>query len=125
MNRKFRWLPPLLWGLLIAVLSLIPGGTGSLQLFGIPYADKIGHFVMYAIWAFLIFHSFDGHPNVSPSRAFWLTIILGTVVGILLEYGQYAMTLGRTFETADMLLNGLGSICGSLAGRVLKLNFYK
>ena len=57
-----RWLPPVLWGLVIFVLSLMPGGQGNMLLFGIPHFDKVGHFGMYAIWAFLIFMALCGYP---------------------------------------------------------------
>ncbi len=116
LNRKFRWIPPILWGILIAVLSLIPGGPGNLNIFGIPYFDKIGHFGMYSIWTFLIFIAFSGHHGIQLKKAFWLTFIIGTIVGILFEYAQFEMRLGRMFEYNDMIANGLGSLTGALCG---------
>lgn len=87
---------------------------------GIPYFDKIGHFGMYGIWTFLIFNAFSGNQNISLQRAFWSTFILGTLIGILFEYIQYAMQLGRMFEVDDMIANGLGSLLGALIGWRLK-----
>ncbi len=116
LNRKFRWIPPILWGILIAVLSLIPGGPANLNFLGIPYFDKIGHFGMYSIWTFLIFIAFSGNPGIELKRAFWLAFIFGTIVGILFEYAQLEMRLGRAFEINDMIANGLGSLTGSLCG---------
>src|SRR5512135_764993 len=43
-NPFIRWLPVFLWGLVILVLSLMPGGPGNMMLFGIPHFDKVGHF---------------------------------------------------------------------------------
>lgn len=116
MNRKFRWIPPVIWGLLVAVLSLIPGGAGNFNLFGITHIDKVGHFGMYAIWALLIFFAFAGFQQISLQRAMWMSFLLGTLIGILLEFGQFMLTVDRSFEINDMIANGLGSFIGPLAG---------
>ncbi len=109
-------MPPVLWGCLIIVLSLLPGGKTNLQLFGIPYADKVGHFGMYAIWSFLIYNAFFRPNKLTRPQAFWSTIILSTLIGIALEYGQNTVTIGRSYELADMVANALGAISGSLFG---------
>ncbi len=111
-----RWLPPVLWGLVIFVLSLMPGGQGNMLLFGIPHFDKVGHFGMYAIWAFLIFMALCGYPLISKTKAFWISVLLGAVTGVALEYGQYFMHQGRSFELADMIANAFGAVIGSVSG---------
>ena len=116
MKGKYFWLPPVLWGCLIIVLSLLPGGKTHLQLFGIPHADKIGHFGMYAIWSFLIYQAFVRPENISRSKAFWSTILLSSLIGIVLEYAQNTVTIGRSYELADMVANALGAVTGSLVG---------
>lgn len=116
MKGKYRWIPPVLWGFLITFLSLIPGGPSNLNFFGIPYFDKIGHCGMYAIWTFLIFLAFSGTSSISFRKAFWITFILGTLIGISFEFLQYAMRLGRMFEVNDMIANGIGSLVGALGG---------
>jgi len=119
-DRKFRWLPPVLWGMLIAILSLIPGGPGNLNFLGIPYFDKIGHCGMYAAWAFLIFNAFAGNQGFSASKSFWWTVILGSCVGVTLEFIQNAMALGRQFEIWDMVANACGAFIGASFGNFLK-----
>ncbi|MBL0008635.1 MAG: VanZ family protein [Saprospiraceae bacterium] len=111
-----RWLPPVLWGLVIFVLSLMPGGQGNMLLFGIPHFDKVGHFGMYAIWAFLIFMALCGYPLISQTKAFWISVLLGAITGVALEYGQYFMHQGRSFELADMIANAFGAVIGSVSG---------
>ncbi len=120
MNGKYRWFPPIGWGVLITILSLIPGGAGNLPLFGIPYADKIGHFGMYAIWAFLFSRSFTARPGSTPTGSFWKAFILCTLIGILLEFGQDFLRSGRSYEIADMLANGLGALAGSIFGFIIR-----
>ena len=116
-NRKFRWIPPVFWGLLITVLSIIPGGPGNLNFLGIPYFDKVGHFGMYAVWAFLIFNACAGNPGWSLRKAFWWTLMLGACVGVGLEFLQNMMALGRQFEIWDMVANACGVIVGGFLGR--------
>ena len=117
MNRRpFRWIPAILWGVLIAVLSLIPGGPGNLQFLGIPHIDKIGHFGMYAVWTFLFVLALSKESSASDRKTMWITILIGTLTGIILEIGQYYMKLGRMFEIMDMVANMLGACIGALAG---------
>lgn len=111
-----RLLPPVVWGLVIFVLSLMPGGQGNMLLFGIPHFDKVGHFGMYAIWAFLIYMALSGYPLLSPGKAFWTSVLIGAITGVALEYGQYFMHQGRSFELADMIANAFGAVIGSVCG---------
>ena len=36
------------------------------------------------------------------------------LTGVLLEFGQYYLARGRSFELADMLANAFGAIAGAL-----------
>ncbi len=106
-----RWLPAILWGVVIFVLSLMPGGNADKMMFGIPHFDKIGHFGMYAGWAFLVFSA------LSQSKlrfSFLFTLLLCGMSGVLLEFGQYYLASGRSFEVADMVANALGAVAGLL-----------
>ena len=117
MNRRpFRWIPAILWGVLIAVLSLIPGGPGNLEFLGIPHIDKIGHFGMYAVWTFLFVLALSSNSSATDRRSMWIAIFIGTLTGIILEFSQYYMKLGRMFEIMDMVSNMLGAVFGALAG---------
>jgi VanZ family protein len=94
----------------------MPGGPGNLNLFGIPYFDKIGHFGMYAVWTFLFLRALSTGEGMSLKKAFWMSLIIGTLTGVVLEYGQYFMAQGRSFELADMVANALGALIGSEVG---------
>lgn len=107
-------MPPVLWGILLAFLSLMPAGPSSLAFLGLPYIDKVGHFGMYAIWAFLVVFALEGTSKLSKSNRLWLVFILASLTGAAFEYGQYAMTAGRSFEIWDMVANGFGALAGSL-----------
>lgn len=108
-----RWLPVFLWGLVILVLSLMPGGPGNMILFGIPHFDKIGHFGMYAVWTFLFFRALQGTQRMTPTRACWISVLTGALTGVVLEFGQLYLHQGRSFELADMVANALGAGVGA------------
>jgi len=114
-----RWLPPILWGLVILILSLMPGGQGNMMLFGIPHFDKVGHFGMYAVWTLLFFRAIQGNPGLSPKRSFWISALVGALTGAVLEFGQYFMGQGRSFELADMAANAFGALVGAYVGKFL------
>ncbi len=107
-----RWLPAFLWGLIILVLSLMPGGVGAMTLFGIPHFDKIGHFGMYAGWTFFIMWGLGGHAGLAWDRKIFLTMFIGVCIGVLLEFGQKWMRQGRSFEGWDMVANAAGAVAG-------------
>lgn len=109
----------MLWGILLAILSLMPAGQGNLLLFGIPHIDKIAHFGMYGVWTFLVFRAWSGTSYIPFMKLIWLTFLLGTLTGVLLEYGQYVTTVGRSFEIADMIANAVGSFAGVWAAQLI------
>jgi hypothetical protein len=112
----YRWIPAILWGILLAFLSLMPGRQGDFFLFGIPHIDKFAHFGMYAVWAFFVYYAWHGNSTLSRQNIMWLTALTGTIVGILFEFGQDATRMGRNFEIMDMVANGFGALAGSYAG---------
>ena len=71
---------------------------------------------MYAVWAFLFLRALSSSEGMTLKKSFWMTLIIGVFTGTILEYGQYFMAQGRSFELADMLANALGALIGSEAG---------
>jgi len=109
------WLLALGWGLLILVLSLMPGGPGHIM-FGIPHFDKVGHCGMYAVWTVLIVRALMTMPGYTAQRSLRVAIGVGTLAGIGLEFGQLFMHQGRSFEVADMVANAVGAMAGAWVG---------
>ena len=109
--RKLLFILPILWGLLIIYLSLLPGGTGIMILFGIPHFDKIGHTGAYGIWSFLLILAFQKNFGVSLKRN-WVIVLVLFLVGCGLEFGQFYMHQGRSFEVWDMVANIVGIFLG-------------
>ena len=120
-NRK-RWIAPVLWGFLLISLSLMPGGQGNVLLFGIPHIDKIGHFGIYAIWCFLILYAWRGNSQLSEMKRIRLTFLFATLAGVMLEFGQATITMGRSFEVTDMIANAAGALAGVTGWRLVSGN---
>ena len=70
---------------------------------------------MYAVWTFLFLQALATGEGRNLKKSFWMTLIIGTLTGVVLEYGQYFMAQGRSFELADMAANALGALIGSEA----------
>ena len=80
-------------------------------LFGIPHFDKIGHTGAYGIWSFLLILAFQKNFGVSSKRNRVIVLVL-CLVGCGLEFGQFYMHQGRSFEVWDMVANIVGIFLG-------------
>lgn len=97
---RYRCLPALLcWLLSVWLLWLKPAGEPS----GLPYGDKIGHFVLFALWAASLLYAM-------PARvAAWRkTLLLCLAWAVVSELGQ-ALTATRSAELADALADMAGA----------------
>ncbi len=88
----------------VIVLSLI-ALPGPLQL-AFPYADKLQHFMAYALLMGWFVQLFQNRWMLLAHALF----LVGA--GVALEYAQ--QHTGRFFDYADMLANGIGVLCGLL-----------
>ncbi|MCX2982990.1 VanZ family protein [Halieaceae bacterium IMCC14734] len=92
------------YSLLVAALSLTPGGGP-----GIPLWDKSMHFTIYAIFAML------ASACISSKRGYgYLLLLIGGYSG-LLEVLQH-FSYGRHMSGADLLANCLGIAFGAVLG---------
>lgn len=109
-KQPVRILLVLLYICCIAALSLLPpNDLPQIPLF--PGADKIIHFMMYFIFSILSCWALRTEKNYY--RLFF--IVVGTIGwGILMEYIQRTMHVGRSFSWYDALANSLGVLVGIL-----------
>lgn len=99
---------------LFILLIIVLADTGNLGLlavvYHIPYADKLGHFILYGILALLInltlFRSLPNRNRVGVVLA--SGVILGLLIG-LEEFSQRSFTT-RTFGLDDLSASYLGVI---------------
>jgi VanZ family protein len=81
-------------------------------MFGIPHFDKVLHLGGYGLLAFLCAFASYKQVGNSQKHTSWIAVVCMTL-GIGLEFGQYFMQLGRSFEGLDMVANVLG-VAGGL-----------
>lgn len=76
--------------------------------------DKIGHFTIYGIFAFLLLQNLT-HPVFNlGKKAVFIALIISILYGIVMEVMQYAFFPGRYFENLDIIANIIGSFTGLL-----------
>jgi len=106
----FRMLFSLLYLGLIAMLSLLPSkDLPDLH----PFAafDKVVHSCMY--FGFTMLACWTFHAEEKRIRVFFI-VLFAICWGLLMEFSQLEMMLGRAFEWTDELSNGLGAVIGAM-----------
>ncbi len=100
-----------------------PFDINRIQLF--PGADKIIHALMYG---FLVMVSvFDISKIKSYSKhgfgLYMCSVLFSIIVGVLMEFLQESMNLGRGFDLYDIYADAVGAIIGFLVMRFFIIDF--
>src|SRR5512133_609346 len=107
----------IVWLSLSGGQSLVPG-----DFLTIPYVDKIGHFLMYALFSGVLL--LDSCLWQSSRSVRYVVLVIPLVFGALMEVLQYLLTESRKAEALDLAADILGigaGVAGTLAiRRVLK-----
>lgn len=97
---------------LFIILIIVLADTGKLGIFGfiyhIPYADKVGHFILYGILTLLInLTLFRSVPN---QNRIWVALISGLVLAFLIGIEELSQRhfAARTFSLDDLSASYLG-----------------
>lgn len=101
---------PLVWWLIILMLSLMPAGHLSGPEI-IPHFDKLAHFGMYMILAVLLWRPWNEKRWLAPTV---LIVMTTTLLGIAVEFMQHYLTADRYGSIGDVLANTSGSFTGLL-----------
>lgn len=106
----------LLFGLFI-LLIIILADTGKLgilsHIYRIPYADKVGHFILYGILSLLInLTLFRSLPSQSRRR---VAVVCGLILALLIGLEEFSQQhfANRTFSLMDLGASYLGVIAFS------------
>lgn len=70
--------------------------------------DKIGHFLLFAVWTFLYGIVRAARKKKAPNL--WLVFILGLFYGLLVEALQFVLPTNRSPELFDFIADALGSL---------------
>lgn len=91
----------------------MPGKAFPSAGFNIPHLDKIVHFTMYAGVVFLwLKYIKDVNVNKKSLKILFLMILVGFLMGLLMECIQHYFIKNRYFESLDLIANGFGCIFG-------------
>lgn len=115
LSRLPRGLFSVLTLLLILWLTLSPDPLGDESPTLFPGADKVAHALMFGfLTTMILFDSIRRHAwRPVKISIIWLAVLFSTAVGILIEYAQLNMALGRGFEYTDMIADFIGALlCG-------------
>jgi len=107
----------ILWLSLSGGKSLVPG-----DFLTIPYVDKIGHFLMYALFSGMLL--LDSCLWQSGRSVRYVVLVIPVAFGALMEVFQYLLTSSRQAEAldlaADILGIGAGVVGALLVRQILK-----
>ena len=92
------------WLFSVYLLLLKPAGAPS----AISHFDKLGHALLFAVWAWLLARSFAASQRSSLRPTLWLC--LGWA--LLSELAQGSLTLTRSAEAGDVVADMVGALIG-------------
>ena len=116
--RRFR-IAAIAWGVFLFTLSSWPSPPRIPLVAGIPHADKLTHFALYAVQAVLLYRSVRW-PGVNR---FSLARVLA-IVGVMAVWGVADETHqiwipGRAMDGDDVAADVAGAAAGTVAASVL------
>lgn len=102
------FLPAVLWAILLAVVSLMSAAFVSrISWSDLTGMDKIGHLVCYLIFGLLVIYGFFRQHRRQKAAGIKM-ILICVVFGVLMEWIQLRMHIGRQFEYPDIVANVVG-----------------
>lgn len=95
-------------------LTLAPHPTGDVKVYLFPGFDKFAHGVMYGVLTFIVLLEWMKKRKWVPISMAGMAVVpfACALLGVVLEYAQHVMGLGRTWEIYDMLANASGAMIG-------------
>ena len=104
--------PAIIWTIIITWLSAIPGLPA--MDWDLISADKVGHFGVYAILAWLICYGLHKTGAIS-NKNYLMAFAFSAGWGMLMEWMQGTFFPYRFFEWPDEIANAIGAILGVAA----------
>ena len=122
----FRWhWKAILWVVIICFGTLLPGDNlPDTSFFSkIPYFDKIAHFGLYFVFTLFLVSGFLLQYPGERGKAYLLGALIAFSIGLLIEFLQTLMHLGRMGDFYDAIANTSGIILALLLFRPLQRLF--
>lgn len=118
------WWPTAVVVCLILYATLNPDPVGISPKLYFPGIDKVIHFIMFFVFSGALY--FDWSKERLPLKMIVEKVLIIAIIslslGIVIEFLQTGMGLGRTGSVADVAADAAGAIAGAfLAYKVIKL----
>lgn len=114
---KFKYLlPVILWSLIILWLISIPGSNmPKTPLLAIPHLDKLVHFGIFVVFAFLLNYGLSKQASVfCQKQQYTISLLIGVIYSAGTELLQYIVISARSAEFWDFVANFTGCVVGVL-----------
>lgn len=100
---------------IILILTTLPGDNlNHLPLLPIPFLDKIAHFLLFFVFAIVLFADIIKIERVSPGMTFLSVFLISLFYGISIELVQWLLVSDRSAELFDIMANAFGILAGCL-----------
>lgn len=109
MQRFVFWIPALIWMGVIFYLSTIPGSNFPAPF---PFADKVAHFVFYAVLGFWVMRAIACHKGIITRDGIILATLLAAFYGVTDEIHQLYVPL-RSLDVWDWCVDIIGGLAGT------------
>ncbi|WOD42091.1 VanZ family protein [Hwangdonia lutea] len=106
MLKKYVFIITVFYTLGLATVSLMT--LNNLPNVGINFADKIFHFIVYSVLAYLWFSTFYFKFKYKKRKAIWYAALFSIIFGIIIEVLQGSVTASRHSDVYDAIANTLG-----------------
>jgi len=107
-RRRWPWLPPLIWAVLVIAASSIEDLQTTAG--GLELRDKLAHFGEYFVFGWLVARSFDGQGWSGRKHLLW-TVLFGLFLGTVDEIYQ-GFVPGREQSILDLTADVFGTLAG-------------
>lgn len=103
---------PTMWAAIVFVLHVVKIPSQSQPKINIPHADKIVHFIMFAVLGFLIWRSVTFFVGKKLLKHALMSVLICLAYGAAMEWLQGFFGNGRESDYFDWIADGIGAICG-------------
>lgn len=115
---------PALWAVIVFALHLVKVDIDPEREKLIPHADKLVHYGMFAVLAFLLVRSWKFHNSNVKIKSLVFIVIICLLYGGLMEYLQSLSNGRRDGDVLDWFADVAGSISGVLFARTTCLSLF-
>lgn len=109
-----------IWAAIVFALHVVQIDSDQARKKRIPHLDKVVHFAMFSILAFVWVHALRNKIH-GIGRVLLLVFFICMAYGALLEYAQGAWFVGRDCDALDWMADMVGTIMALAAARWLWL----